>query len=67
MSPKLVDYEKTLAVIRSCLTNAQNQVAYRMIWNFQGKHKDDVYTLKLFTECDMNLQEIVYSYLGLPQ
>lgn len=55
MNQKLLDYEKTLAVIWSCRTNAQNQVAYRMIWNFQKKHNADVYSTELFAECDKNL------------
>lgn len=59
MNQKLLDYEKVLKVIRSCKTNAQNQVAYRMVWNFQDKYKDDTYTRYLFIECDMNLQYII--------
>lgn len=59
MNQKLTDYEKTLAVIRSCKTNAQNQVAYRMIWNFQNKHKDEMYSQQLFEECDLNLMQII--------
>lgn len=67
MNQKLIDYEKTLAVIRSCRTNAQNQVAYRMIWNFQDKYKSDSYTLELFAVCDLNLQQICGGYGGLPK
>lgn len=59
MNQKLIDYEKVLKVIRSCKTNGQNQVAYRVIWNFQNKYSDDTYTRYLFLECDMNLQEII--------
>lgn len=59
MNQKLIDFDYTLKVIRSCKTNPQNQVAYRMVWNFNDKHKDDTLTLSLFDECDRNLIEIV--------
>lgn len=70
MNQMLIDYERTLAVIRSCKTNAQNQVAYRMVHNFHSKHKDDgqpSYTLELFAVCDLNLQQICGGYGGLPK
>lgn len=55
MNQKLLDYEKVLKVIRSCLTNAQNQTAYRMCWNFHDMYKEDTYSLELFLQCDENL------------
>lgn len=59
MSQKLTDYEHMLKIIRSCVTNAQNQTAYRMIWLYQDKYKDDTYTRELFNECDANLIDIL--------
>lgn len=56
---KLIDYEKVLKVIRSCVTNAQNQTAYRMCWNFHDMYKDDKYSLELFRECDIILIDII--------
>lgn len=58
MCKKYDDYEKTLAVIKSCRTSRQNMVAYRMIWNFSSKYKDDLLVLELFNRCDMNLVDI---------
>lgn len=55
MNQKLLDYEKVLKVIRSCVTNAQNQTAYRMCWNFHDIYKEDTCSLELFLECDENL------------
>lgn len=59
MNQKLLDYEKILKVIRSCVTNAQNQTAYRMCWNFHDMYKDDTFSLRLFRVCDENLIDIV--------
>lgn len=67
MNQKLLDYEKVLRAIRSCRTNAQNQVAYRMCWLFQDKYKHDSYSLELFAVCDLNLNQIAGSYGGLPK
>lgn len=58
MNQKLIDYDRTKAVIQSCITNPQNQVAYRMVWNFSDKHKDDTLSLSLFDECDRNLIQV---------
>lgn len=58
MNQKYDDYEKTLAVIKSCRTSRQNMVAYRMIWNFSSKHKDDHMVQELFYQCDINLIDI---------
>lgn len=59
MNQKLIDYERMLKIIRSCVTNAQNQTAYRMIWLYQDKYKDDTYTRELFNECDDNLMKVI--------
>lgn len=58
MKQKLLDYEKVLKVIRSCVTNAQNQTAYSMCWNFHDMYKDDTLSLRLFSVCDENLISI---------
>lgn len=58
MNQKLLDYEKVLTIIRSCKTSVQNNIAYRVVWNFNDKYKDDTYTLELFHECDLNLMRI---------
>ena len=59
MNQKLLDYEKILKVIRSCVTNAQNQTAYSMCWNFHDMYKVDTFSLRLFRVCDENLIDLV--------
>lgn len=59
MNQKLLDYEKVLKVIRSCVTNAQNQTAYRMCWSFHDMYKEDTLSLELFRECDIVLIDII--------
>lgn len=59
MNQKLLDYEKTLEVIRSCRTSKQNTIAYRMVWNYQRKHGFDSFVLDLFAVCDLNLSQIL--------
>lgn len=50
------DYWKVVAVIQSCRTSRQNNVAYRMIQLYEKKYPqnnglaDDLYTL-----CDINM------------
>lgn len=58
MNQKLIDFDYTLAVIRSCKTSAQNNVAYHMAFNFHNKHKDHSFLDSLLDECDRNLIEI---------
>lgn len=67
MNQKLLDYEKVLRVIRSCRTSRQNQVAYQMCWRFQDMYKHDSYSLELFAVCDLNLNQIMGNYGGLPK
>jgi len=55
MNQKLIDFDYTLAVIRSCKTSAQNNVAYHMAFNFHNKHKDLILFESLLDECDNNL------------
>lgn len=52
---KYDDYDKIIKVIQSCVTSCQNNIAYRMIGNFNDMHKDDELTLRLFRVCDENL------------
>lgn len=52
---KYDDYDKVVKVIQSCVTSSQNNIAYRMIWNFNDMHKDDELTVRLFRVCDENL------------
>lgn len=59
MNHKLLDYEKVLKFIRSCVTSRQNNVAYRMAFNFHTKHKDHSFLDSLLDECDRNMIEIV--------
>lgn len=58
MNQKLLDFDKVLTVIRSCVTSRQNNVAYRMVFNFHSKHKDHTFLDTLIDECDRNLIEI---------
>lgn len=52
---KYDDYDKVVKVIQSCVNSSQNNIAYRMIWNFNDMHKDHELTLRLFHVCDKNL------------
>lgn len=58
MNQKLLDFDKVLKVIRSCVTSRQNNVAYHMAFNFHKKYKDNTFLDKLIDECDRNMIEI---------
>lgn len=53
------DYEKVVKVIKSCKTNAQNQIAYRMCMNWGSMYKDYQKLEDLLTLCDESLIDIV--------
>lgn len=59
MNQKLLDYEKVLKVIQSCVTSGQNNTAYQMAFNFHNMYKDDNITFILLDACDKNLIELV--------
>lgn len=53
------DYWKTVAVIQSCRTSRQNNVAYRMIQLYEKKYpQNNGLADKLYELCDINLIEI---------
>lgn len=58
INQKMLDYEKTLSVIRSCRTSRQNNIAYHMVWNFSGMYKDSDLEYALFEACDENLTKV---------
>lgn len=53
------DYWKTVAVIQSCYTSGQNNIAYRMVQLYEKKYPSDKGLAdKLYEMCDTNLIEI---------
>lgn len=66
LNPKLLDYDKVSAIIRSCRTSGQNNVAYAVVHRFGAKYGWDSYTLQLFALCDLNMNQIYGNYGGLP-
>lgn len=67
MNQKLVAYDKVCNIIRSCRDSRQNNVAYVVIQNFARMYGNDSYALELYTLCDLNLQQIIGGYGGLPK
>lgn len=59
MKSKHDDYDYVVKVILSCKTSRQNNVAYKMCWNFHDMYKDDILSLRLFRVCDENLVDIM--------
>lgn len=54
------DYWKTVQVIKSCKTSAQNNVAYKMIMLYERKYpQNNGLAENLYELCDENLSEIM--------
>lgn len=61
MSKMYDDYDKVVKVIHSCKTNSQNQIAYRMCWNWNAMYKDSPLFMSLIIMCDESLINIMGS------
>lgn len=64
---KLEDYDKVCAIIRSCRNSRHNNIAYAVILRFEAKWGWDSYALELHALCDLNMNQIIDNYGGLPE
>lgn len=54
------DFAKVVDVIKSCKTSAQNDVAYRMVCNYDKKYpQNSIITMELMALIDQNLYDIL--------